>query len=299
MKCFYHGDMDGKAAASVVAYYTGNKDISSYVEFSYDNLPSLDEVKEDETVYLVDCSFTEKTVKFLYKLLSLKCDIVWVDHHISSERLLENDNYPELKQINGLVKQNISGAALTYMYLLNKDYEDIPYYLKLVSDYDCWTKKYKDSDLFKLGMDALNQNPLSMIWARLLKEGLQYETSVVSSIISSGQIIQMYVTQEHLDYCASYSYDAEFEGYNIRVINRRCNSLIFGDLINSYPLVCSWVYNGSKYIYSIFSVNSEVDCSRLAEKYGGGGHKGASGFSTTYPIFEPHAKQEATCVEPA
>ena len=284
MKCFYHGDMDGKAAASVVAYYTGIKNGRCYIEFNYDNLPSLDDVSECETVYLVDCSFTEKTVKFLYELLALKCDIIWIDHHASSQRLLENDDYPEIKQIRGLVEQGISGAALTYMYLMAKDYDDIPYYLKLVSDYDCWIKKYKESDLFKLGMDAHDQSPLSSIWLHLLKEGMSYGGTLVSSIIGSGDVIQKYVKQENLDYCKSYSYEVEFEGYKILVINRRSNSLIFGNLINNYPFVCSWVYNGSNYIYSIFSVNPEIDCSKIAEKYGGGGHKGAAGFSTTLPV---------------
>lgn len=284
MKCFYHGDMDGKAAASIVVYYTGNKDDKSYIEFKYDDPPDLSGIREGEDVFLVDCSFTEKTVKFLYELLALKCDIIWIDHHASSQRLLENDDYPEIKQIRGLVEQGISGAALTYMYLMAKDYNDIPYYLKLVSDYDCWTKKYKHSDLFKLGMDALCQSPLSSVWAQLLKEGMSYGAYAVSSIISSGETIQKYVIQENLGYCSSFSYEAEFEGYRILVINRRSNSLIFGNLVNDYPFVCSWVYNGSRYLYSIFSTNPEIDCSKIAEKYGGGGHKGAAGFSTTYPV---------------
>ena len=40
-----------------------------------------------------------------------------------------------------------------------------------------------------------------------------------------------------------------------------------------------WVFNGEKYIYSIFSNDLNID-SKIAEKYGGGGHKGTAGFSS-------------------
>ena len=47
-----------------------------------------------------------------------------------------------------------------------------------------------------------------------------------------------------------------------------------------------WVFNGTKYSYSIFSSNLNVDCSKIAEKYSGGGHKGAAGFSSDELLFK-------------
>lgn len=69
------------------------------------------------------------------------------------------------------------------------------------------------------------------------------------------------------------------------VVNRRCDSLIFGDLIKNYPIVAIWVFDGEKYKYSIYSDKSDIDCSKIAERYGGGGHKGASGFVSEKMIF--------------
>ena len=39
-----------------------------------------------------------------------------------------------------------------------------------------------------------------------------------------------------------------------------------------------FVFDGSKWTVSIYSTNKNIDCSELAKKYGGGGHKGAAGF---------------------
>ena len=52
------------------------------------------------------------------------------------------------------------------------------------------------------------------------------------------------------------------------------------DKIKEYQICCVFAYNGSKWSYSIFSSDPEVDCSKIAESFGGGGHKGVAGFST-------------------
>lgn len=39
-----------------------------------------------------------------------------------------------------------------------------------------------------------------------------------------------------------------------------------------------FVFTGKKWVFSIYSTHPEIDCSVLAKKYGGGGHKGAAGF---------------------
>ena len=60
---------------------------------------------------------------------------------------------------------------------------------------------------------------------------------------------------------------------------------MFGEKYSEYPLVMVWVFDGTQYVYSIFSGNLEIDCSKIAESYGGGGHKGAAGFSSKDLLF--------------
>ena len=51
-----------------------------------------------------------------------------------------------------------------------------------------------------------------------------------------------------------------------------------------YDMFIGFSYNGKSWNYSLRS--TKVDCSQIAMKYGGGGHKGASGFSTDELILE-------------
>ena len=74
------------------------------------------------------------------------------------------------------------------------------------------------------------------------------------------------------------------------VVNRSCNSLIFGDLYNKYPLVATFVFDGKKYKYSIYSNDRSVKCNEIAAKFGGGGHAGAAGFISDKLEF-PYIKE--------
>ena len=47
-----------------------------------------------------------------------------------------------------------------------------------------------------------------------------------------------------------------------------------------------WAYDGTNYQYSIYSQDSSVECNKIAEQYGGGGHKGAAGFKMAEMPFK-------------
>lgn len=93
------------------------------------------------------------------------------------------------------------------------------------------------------------------------------------------------MTIKYEQYRKAYAYESRIDGVKCLVVNRRCNSLIFGNLIKDYPIVAIWVFDGEKYKYSIYSDKPDVNCSKIAERYGGGGHKGASGFVSEKMIF--------------
>lgn len=274
MKCFYHNDLDGRCAGSVVAKYENNYDQNDFYEIDYIiNLRQLVEnIKDNETVYFVDYSFTENNKWVLDYLINKGCNLVWCDHHNSSIELI--NKYSEYDEIKGIRKTGVSGAALTYMYLYNTEYDNIPDFIKYVSDYDCWIYKYgENTTYFKLGMDTISHDALDNIWLELIN------ISDLLEIINKGKLIKKYIDIDNAEYLNNYGYESEIEGYKCYVVNRKTNSWIFGKKYNEYPLVVVWAYNGKKYSYSLYSSDKNVDCSKIAEKYGGGGHKGAAGFS--------------------
>jgi len=282
MKCIYHCDLDGRCAGSIVAQYENNYNKEDFFEVDYVMKLPLDKIDKDEKVYFVDYSFKKDTIWQLEEILKKTSDVIWIDHHSSSVNLIKE--MPWLDKIKGIRQEGISGAGLTYIWLYNCDYEDLPYYIALVSDYDCWQYHYDpDTTNFKLGIETKYYDALDIIWVDLFST-IRIST-VVNNIIEIGKIIKRYVDMDNIQYRNSYAYETEIAGYKCLVVNKKSNSWIFGEKYNDYPLVMVWVFDGKKYVYSIFSSNPEVDCSKIAESYGGGGHRGAAGFSSDELLF--------------
>lgn len=289
MKCFYHNDMDGRCAGSIVAQFENNYNPEDYFEVDYmmDLTPLLNKIEEGEKVYFVDYSFKDNTEWVLEKLWNMNCDIVWCDHHTSSLNL--EAQTPRLKNIDGIRRDKISGAALTYMYLYNCEFDDLPYYIKLVSDYDCWIYNFDpDTTYFKIGIETESYDALDVIWEVLAGVNISEfdTTATLYQIRDKGKIIKDYIDRDNDQYRNQFAYESIIGGNKALVVNRKTNSWIFGDKYNEYPLVCVWAFNGTRYSYSIFSSNPNVDCSKIAESYGGGGHKGAAGFSSDELLFK-------------
>lgn len=292
MKCFFHNDMDGECAASLVAVYTQNYNPEDYYRSDYLVPLRIDEVPDGDDVWIVDFSFTQDTVWQLYKLIEKGCDIRWIDHHASTIKLLNMDEHKDLKlSIKGIRSNSYCGAMLTYMYTLKNNTIN-PKYLSLIDNYDCWKNApelQNDSDAFKLGIDDLSEHgPVDEVWINLYNESINglVTAKTINSIITVGNTIKHYIDSSNAEQLRTCSYERIIGGYRCLIMNRRSNSWVFGDMINEYPLVCVWFYNGTCYSYSLFTSHASVDCGAIAESYGGGGHSGAAGFKSDELLFK-------------
>ena len=235
---------------------------------------------KDEIVYISDLSFKENNMHILVNLLKNGNEVIWNDHHDSSIELIKK--YPQLnKKINGRRSKDYSGAMLTYMTLNNiVNVNDVPYTIKLVSDWDTFQHKFGDiTRYFKYGIDSDEWYcyPLSIQWKLLLEDKTEIK---VNELIHKGNIIDDFVKLDYKRYLMANAYESELEGVSCAVVNRSCSSLIFGDLYEKYPMVATFTFDGRKYKYSLYSNKPETKCNTIASKYGGGGHVGAAGFSS-------------------
>ena len=281
MKVFYHNDLDGRCAGAIVAHFTGQWQSEDYIEVDYVmNLP-LDKIEDGERIYFVDYSFKENTLEVLRYLQARKCPIVWIDHHTSSIKLCEA--HPDLYCMEGCRNESESGAALTWRWFTGQKFEQIPFCVQLVSDYDCWKFEFGDeTKAFKLGVEATDYDALDQVWRTLLND---HSSVSVDKYIGIGALIKSYVDKTNDYYREHFAYETEIAGHKCLVVNQKTNSWVFGSKYNEYPLVMVWVFDGTQYVCSIFSGNPEIDCSKIAESYGGGGHKGAAGFSSKELLF--------------
>ena len=286
MKCIFHADLDGRCAGAIVAYFTNNYNPDNYIEANYNDILPVENFVDGEQVFLVDFSFTEPTKHYLDKLIEKGCKVIHIDHHTSTMNLYEA--HPEYKVLDGVRSTEHSGAALTWMYFTgNKDISACPVFVQYVSDFDCWHFKLQETEDFKFGMETLEYGPMDEIWKTFIKEHYSTPPETLHHVIESGKVSKSYFDNINKQYCKDFAYETEIEGNKCIVLNKKDGgSLVFGDLITNYPMAMVWAFDGTNYQYSIYSTDNGIECDKIAEKYGGGGHKGAAGFKLTDMPFK-------------
>ena len=214
----------------------------------------------------------------LDEIEKIACKITILDHHISSQKDLENKDY-------AIFDMNKSGAGLTWNYFYNSK---CPLFIRMIEDRDLWLWNIPKSKEFTAGLrtvcssiEMYNFTDIFNIFDEILLNPFKFEFYIeLGDIINKSIIIKCkYMAIDGLKKINHY------KNYNICIIN--CphdltsdlgNTLLISDLIDFAVL---WSYNHTKEEYYIsLRSNNKADVSLIAKEFGGGGHKNASGFST-------------------
>lgn len=304
MKCFYHIDEDGKCSAfwvnKLARHYDGYE--KKFIPINYGVEFPFETIQPDEQVYIVDYSIFPEEME---KLLKITSDITWIDHHASA--IKRYDNFPH--NIKGIRYDGIAGCMLTYCYLkhmvkLDQNNEsvacvpfdismteDAPMFTKYIADFDVWKFEYgDDTRAFEMGMQLYDLDPIAEGKDNIFEAMLIFGCEVECNVVSRGRDLLIYRDNWAKEYCGHVGFETNFEGYKCFAINL---AMISSDHFNSieqdkYDMFIGFSYNGKVWNYSLRS--TKVDCSQIAMKYGGGGHKGAAGFSTDSLLLK--AKEE-------
>ena len=174
----------------------------------------------------------------------------------------------------------------------------IPMYLKHVDEWDRWV--YGENQIpvfFNFGSDNHNTNlfayPVKNANDKVYNSGFWTaleNSTFVNQLIKEGEIIKKYVDTQAARNTEHDGYECKIGGHKAFVLNSSGNSMMAGDKINKYDLICLWHYDGklNKYKYSLYSENEGVNCAEIATSIepSGGGHRGAAGFSLDKLIFK-------------
>lgn len=293
MKCCFHSDADGFCSAYWVRrrFCNNNPNPEDFimVDYGHDIESIIDnKIKKDEKVIIVDFSLE---LDMMRKLLNKTKDVIWIDHHVSAiEKYKDFD-----VDIKGLRYNGVAGCMLTYCYFFEmkdgaKEFDPksmtikAPWMTKYIADHDVWTYEYKDETVhFKLGLDACGIiNPCDKMWDELL------DIHKVRELIDNGTVIEKYRDAIGNRAVEMYSFEYEFDGHKTLCLNNVFGgSEWFGEKIKEYDIVCSFHnMNNKLWEYSLYSTKDNVDCSEICKKFGGGGHKGAAGFTSDKFIFK-------------
>lgn len=291
MKCFHHNDMDGHCAAHWVLALAKTTDDrpKTLISCDFKNPVSIELVEPGEQVYIVDYGLKPDQIKELQKITS---DITWIDHHKTAI-----DAYAKAGlDLRGIRYDGVAACVLTHLYLNTltdgglgdiKPVEDInrlvqatvPYHTRLVGDRDVWAFCYGDDTKYlHAGLQTLDTQPKSPIWGRLHEDEQFFR-----EVLVRGQITEEYKKQQRQLLIKNFAFKRKFEGYNAVIINAIGSREMFDVLEDAFDLFISCIFDGKKYHLTLYS--DTIDVSKLAVRYGGGGHKGAAGFQAAQLPF--------------
>jgi len=289
MKIYFHNDLDGRCAGAIAyrALRDQNKGTKiALIEVDYKDKIEIRDIQLCEKLFILDFSFTPEVME---KVLLLTKNIVWIDHHKTAFE------YKYSQELEGLRHNNFSGCELVWKYFcLN---QQIPRAVELIGDKDKWAWKFGEHTAnFNMGMKLYSHQPEDAIWDMLFpystipfpvgKSG--YDTfRRVEEIEKEGKICVQFRDMFCFDYTKSYGFETEFENYKCFALGiYMFGSEAFGNKMKTYDICLSFEYLGDKWIVGLYS--DKVDVSKIAVKYGGGGHTGAAGFECKELPFRKH-----------
>ncbi|MCK9460583.1 MAG: hypothetical protein M0R80_13170 [Proteobacteria bacterium] len=270
MKVFYHGDADGECAAAILYNFNRAWVLSKedFIEMQYEKPVPFEIISKDEDVYIVDFSFNQTDFE---KLQTITNNIVWIDHHASCLK------YPYTKEFGrsdwcNFHDKGPSGCELTWMFMEYGKFP--PSIVEMIGDYDSWRLQIPNSSALHIGLKLYDTHPTSKFWSNIFN-GI----TNLDEIIIKGNACNQYRDAYCKNLIKDFGFKTEILGIKAFACNQyRFGSQGFGDLMNKYQVCIAFIFNGTEYVYSLYSTDPKINCAEICQKFGGGGHKGAAGF---------------------
>lgn len=221
-------------------------------------------------VYILDFSYpAAQTIEIADKAAGL----IVLDHHKTAQEAMEEARGVLQNRTNVLIDFDMesSGAGLTAKHFKEPD----NWFVNYVEDRDLWRFKLPNSKNVNAYIQSI---PLTFE---------AYEAASQSVDVDQANVLGMGA----LKYLETYAQDTAaqhriiyFDGYeNIPVVNAAKPGIseILNILAKKFTFALGWFQRpDAKVEFSLRSVG-DFDVSAIAKTHGGGGHKNASGFTTT------------------
>jgi uncharacterized protein len=207
-------------------------------------------------VLIVDFSYPRPVLEHL--AASAK-DLLVLDHHVTAKQALEGLLYVRFDL-------HKSGAVLAWEWAHKTS---PPWLLQYIQDKDLYTWALPASREIAAGLssyaydfhtwDTLQQNQLEQEGRAILR----YEQKLIDQMIQEKVIVQ-------------------FEGEQIPCVQSAILTSQIGERLSAnFPFCLIWHDRNGRRYFSMRSHEDRADVSKIAVKYGGGGHTHAAGFSVS------------------
>lgn len=246
------------------------KNEADYIAVKY-QVPPPSGLK-DKNVYLLDFAYDRKTTE---KLIKENKSVVIVDHHITTKKeLFPLFNNRAIAPLNNqfIFNNDRSGAHLAWKHF--HPGKPILKIILLVEDFDLW--KFKLPLVREVSAFLEAHNFEFKIWNKIA--ALLDDPKTLRECAEKGKLILAYQKKITKDITSSAS-EVQFAGHKALAANCPIlRSEIGHELVRKKPpLSIVWREKGGQLHVSLRG-NGKIDCAKIAEEYGGGGHKNAAGF---------------------
>ena len=264
---YYHiTDLDGQFSAAVIRKKYPEADIYGF-DYGDKDIPI---VKDYDLVIMSDISLP---LDQLDELRRNNKKFLWIDHHAKTIREAEKSG----KIFDGLRDSNNNNSAcvLTWKQLYPKS--KVPIILELVEDVDLWKFEKINSEIIYNAIDTQFKFSIDRFIGYLDNKNFMDDKDFLEE---SGNTIMSMINNQ-VDRAIKTTTTIFWNGYNTGIINTNLHKSKTGnDLLDRNPQVkIAMIWNVDKGNISIsLRSKGDVDVAEIASKYGGGGHRPASGF---------------------
>jgi len=285
---YHYNCNDGIASAWAMHKAFGNE--AEYIGGIHGKEPRFD--PKGKTIYMVDFCYPPDVTLNLFEEGAEK--IIVIDHHKRPvEALLRNKELQEMPnfEVHYGSFEN-SGAVLTFFYV-KFDMEGcnalddtlLPLFFKYVEDRDLWEWKY---DLTKPILEVFRMEPTTIERVDEFVNICEDSEELQKTVKIGQALIKAYETEKEQTLNRGRR-PIKIFNQSLEVVNcpPKFSSDIGHELAKDNNIGLTYCDTEEFRIFAIRG-NGKVNVAKLAEKYGGGGHHNAAGF--TVPRHHPLAK---------
>lgn len=273
MLCIYHiADHDGKGSAAIVKRKFPETELMG---LNHDMEIPYEEIEKHDKLVICDIALP---VKYMLEL-NKKTDLTWIDHHVSVineyEELIKSGEYEPIK---GIRKIGTAALVLTWQYF----YPDIPLPegLRLLGLNDIYDLRDRRVRPFEYAIQTYGVNrPTDKIWAQIIDGELD-----IKQAVEKGNAILSWVRHRNYRLVRGMGFESEYNGLKCICSNMAQGQSEFFDSLENvreYDFMVNFFMNKkNRWNLTFYSYKDNVDVSKIAAEFGGGGHAKAAGASS-------------------
>jgi oligoribonuclease NrnB/cAMP/cGMP phosphodiesterase (DHH superfamily) len=250
-------------------------------------------INQGEAVFIVDFGPEPEIMRQIIDKIGITSSeapllLTWIDHHKTTlEKYKDFKFYPNGRVPDGIRRVGDSGCFLTWEHFKPKD--AMPLIVRLIDDWDTWKHKMDPTtNYLQAGLTTINADPNNQeFWANHLRNPIlpievivDFQLDLLKPILEKGCIITEQRENSNRGLVAEWAFPVDWEGLHFCALNfGKGSSKIFDSVKDKYDAFITFIYDGRKYTVSLYTDRPDLDVSKIALKYGGGGHRGACGFT--------------------